>query len=343
LLTTAELREEVFSTPPHERLEKLSELGARKREIELSQPVRLAPPPEWSMPPEWDEPPLVFSQPPAEESLHQSKDASPQVSEYTQQDQNSEPHAFEPFKTSMLGIESSSDHQPTDLSDEEEPQAFEPFKTSMLSIESSSDDLPTDPSDEEESQAYKPFRTDSFDQVNLPEVVDAIESLPIEDISEELPADMDHLDHEVSPAADILDLNLEESAHLEEPAGNYDPPSMVFFPAETPHAGPPIFSAPPLPESIGPPPPVVPPSLIEEAADGALPMDMEDGDHQQWSDDDLLSQLSNQLDALAPQSVIDEPGQDKPVDSVVQEHNLTSRDKSSKPGLESESGGASND
>ena len=63
----AALREEVFSTPPLERLEKLSELGAMKREIELSQPMMAVspPPPEWSSPPEWDSPPLVVTFPPS--------------------------------------------------------------------------------------------------------------------------------------------------------------------------------------------------------------------------------------------------------------------------------------
>ena len=65
----AALREEIFSTPPMERLEKLSELGALKREIELSQPMLAIspPPPEWSQPPQWDAPPAVVSIAPQEE------------------------------------------------------------------------------------------------------------------------------------------------------------------------------------------------------------------------------------------------------------------------------------
>ena len=65
----AVLREEIFSTPPMERLEKLSELGALKREIELSQPISAVspPPPEWSSPPHWDAPPAVVSLAPIED------------------------------------------------------------------------------------------------------------------------------------------------------------------------------------------------------------------------------------------------------------------------------------
>ena len=85
----AVLRDEIFSTPPMERLEKLSELGALKREIELSQPMSAVspPPPDWSSPPYWDAPPAVVSLAP-EEHLNDLSEKAPDLELLAFEDQD---------------------------------------------------------------------------------------------------------------------------------------------------------------------------------------------------------------------------------------------------------------
>ena len=327
----AELREQVFSTPPHELLDKLSELGARKREIELSQPASAAPPPEWSMPPNWDEPPMVFSHPPVEGLSPQIEPQELLNAARTVSDQETnEQHAFEPFTTSML----SADHAHSTPSSEDDDHAFEPFRTQALS-----EDASFDPHMPPQMSASPP-PLDSTAHVDeeapadlIDELIDELQDLEDLEDSEGLERSLSS----VSTGDEGQPPPLNEDAHI------YEPPSMVFSTPDLPQAGPPTFSAPPLPETAGPPPVIESPPSAPEVVHGYSEELYQYTDDQPQSSDDLLDQLSNELNALSQNATENgAPGYHPPPQSDL-DQSLARIAESLSSEAESTSGGDSND
>ena len=283
---TAELREEVFSTPPHERLERLSELGARMRQIERSQPAQDAPPPEWTLLPDEDEPPLVFSDAPYDAYLNldaqqQDLEMSVALSDLDVQQQEG---AFDP-----------------DELEAEDSPAFDPFNTNMMeaqilaaievqkSLEESSIEPKTD-------HAFEPY-TSTFD----PDQISPSESMS--QSVKEPSASSDSLSDELvmSPSTSAAPQEVDSPEVEQSEPKIYEPPSIVFNTLETPVVGPPAFTHPPQPEPQEEPPLVMEPP--PEEADALY--------------ERLINHPSDQLaDGLI--STADEPEQ-SPYDDVDQE------------------------